>query len=305
MPAAIGLRVYRLTIHKRGDTAPLPFAGGQLRTPVESFISVFIEAHDAAVHNEALERSWYFEPRLGEHIGSHRGYTQYGTFGFESVLRNRRTKTKSYERKVNDVEEVPLFYEFWTPEHKDYCLAAFQSFQGRSCIHLVLSDMKEMFERLNPGLLLRPKKMFPSDVHGSIYRTAPVKRLTLIRRDAPSDVTDRYFARAAAERVDFEVSLVAKRRGSLGDLKSLSPGLSRNAAGLVLHDGITFNQAEAHILIGNKVRKVGVFGSESEAGVIDLTDSIEKGANGHPTFESLCAQADSILIDMSNILERN
>jgi hypothetical protein len=300
MPASIGIRVYQATTHKKNGRGSEPVDAGELNVDLPTFMARFVGDHVAPMQNDELERSWYFEEKESDENQS-RGYVHYGTFGFESNLVNSRTKKTKYRRQVDDVEEIPLFYETWCPRG-NFGLLAFQSFQGRSCIALVMHQMQEAFERLNPGYAIRFKKLLPNGRTGSLYFNAPVKRLRLIKRNASHDEIDRYFPGTNPRSVSFEVSAVAKRRQELGTLGAVSRELRQNAAGVVVHDGIAFDEAVAEISVGGKLRRVGVFGSDSEAGVIDLTEDIERGPDGHPTFESLAEQSDAILNDFYQVL---
>lgn len=301
MPASIGIRVYQVSAHKKNSRGSNPAEASELATDVPTFLANFITGNAAAIHNTELERSWYFEEKENDEGGS-RGYVHYGTFGFESNFVNSATKKTNYRRKVDDVEEIPLFYETWHPAGSSFGLLAFQSFQGRSCISLVFHHMAAAFEAANPAYILRYKKLLPNDVKGSLYSTAPVKRLRLIKRNASSDDASRYFPGTKPSMVDFEVSVSAKRKGTLGEFGAVTKGLHQNAAGVVVHDGIAFNEAIAEISVGGRLRRVGVFGSDTDAGVIDLTEAITLGADGHPTFASMKAESDVILTDFFNVL---
>lgn len=301
MASAIGIRGYLITAHKKGKKAILPFNSGEFNVKPPQFFSHFVARHAVVVQNNEKERSWYFEERENDGAGNSRGYTHYGTFGFESNFVDSKTKAKNYRRKVDDIEEIPLFYEFWWPENAELCFAAFQSFQGRSCIKLVMDQAQEEFATLNPGYILKFRKLLPTE-GGSLYSKAPVRRLRLIKRNAPQDVTDRFLGRRVPDKVNFEVSMSTNRNKILGTLGELTGALRKNASGVVLHDGIEFSEVYADVKIGGKYRSVGVFGSESNAGVIDITEDVVRGTDGHPTFESLTAQCDKILLDFFNVL---
>lgn len=301
MSSAIGLRVYLITAHKKGDRELLPFNSKAFNVAPPNFFTNFVAKHAAVVQNAEKERSWYFEEVEAGAIGSSKGYTHYGTFGFESNFVDSKTKEKNYRRKVDDIEEIPLFYEIWRPEKKNFCFAAFQSFQGRSCIGLVRDQAQEEFAALNPGYILKYQKLLPSE-GSSLYSKAPVKRLRLIRRNAPQDVTDRYLGRRVPDKVNFEVRLSTNRNKVLGPFGEIAGGLRKSDAGLVLHDGIEFSEVYADVKIGGKYRPVGVFGSDTNAGVIDITEDIKRGEDGHPTFESLTEQCDKILLDFFEVV---
>src|SRR5262245_48108074 len=92
---------------------------GSRSETVDKFISHFIDAHRTGIQNSELERSWYFELR-DEDPGNYRGYIHYGTFGFESNFVDAKTKKRNYRRKTTDVEEIPLYFEFWLPKKENF-----------------------------------------------------------------------------------------------------------------------------------------------------------------------------------------
>lgn len=65
----------------------------------------------------------------------------------------------------------------------------------------------------------------------------------------------------------------------------------------MVFDGIEFNEASALISIGNTYRKVGIIGPSNTAGVIDITDDVQLGADMHPEFNSISAIATQIISD--------
>jgi hypothetical protein len=296
MASSIGVRVYLISVHKKGDRGPLSFAASDIGVPPPQFISQFIADHSTVIQNDDRQRSWFFEEKQCDKTGS-KGYVNYGTFGFESNFIDTKTKQHNYRRKVTDIEEIPLFYEFLYPTNAQHAFVIFQSFQGRSCIELVTSKITELFHRTNNNFLLAFEKIMPNDSVGSLYFNAPVKKLRLIKKNISSDIADRYFGTRPPEAINLEVSLTAKRKGNFGKFGLLKQSLKKDASGVVTHDGISFDNAIAEIEIGGRTRPVEVFGTNRNAGVIDLSNSIVRGTNGHPTFESMVKESHAILKD--------
>ena len=302
MPAAIGMRVYMVTLHKRGAAAPVPFEDTGAGATVPDFIEVFKTAHLASVQD--ADRSWYLEERETDGLGSSKGYVHYGMSGFESRIIDSKTKKKKYERQVTDSEEVPLFYEFWYPPDKqDYVLVLFQSFQGRSCITMMCKTFREEFESSHPDYTVRFKKLISGDTNSGIFSSALVKRLTLIRRNASGDLATQYIG-STPESVDFQLSITSRPRKSLGSFADLLKSVKK-PDGVVIFDGISFEEAAADVRIGKRVRRVGVFGGNSEAGVIDITDDVVTGSNGHPSYKSLVGEANDILVEFHSVMSGN
>ncbi len=297
MASAIGIRVYRIAVHERGNPALLPLDSDRFTRTVPAFIKSFIASHSHIQQNSQLERSWYFEEKNEDAPGSSQGYVHYGTFGFESNFVDTATKRHNYRRKITDIEEIPLFFEFWCPEDSKFAFVAFQSFQGRSCIHLVVKAMKEAFEGANTEFYFNVRKIMPNDARGSAFYSAPVKNLRLIRRQVSSDFADRYFNNPNPDPIDVQVIMSARRKRDMGDLASLIGSLRSGPRSVVTYDGIDFPEAVAEVRVGRGLRRVGVMGYNKDAGVIDLTDAVERGADGHPTFASMTAESDAILRD--------
>lgn len=297
MARAIGLRVYRISITVKGDpkkNVPLDFSA--LSTSFYDFVDQFIDQNSVANSVAAMERTWFFDKSSGSKKMDNFGHVSYGTYGFESNFKNNKTKKVNYRRKKNDVEEIPLFFNFFFPGGKRYGLVAFQSFQGRSCVQLVIDKMKEAFEASNSDYHLRISKMMPNDANGSIFNTAPVKRLKFIKRKSSADISDLYES-DAPDPVDVELTISARRKGSLGSFRSVAGSLRHD--GVLSYGGMDFDEAVAQIRVGGKLRPVGILGNNRNAGVIDVTESIVWGDDGHPTIESIRKESQEILKSFS------
>ena len=144
--------------------------------------------------------------------------------------------------------------------------------------------------------------MLPVDTAGGIYQTAPVKSLRLIKRNASSDIADMYLSSRPPNAFDFELIITAKRKGILGKLGPLTNSLKDDRGGVVTHDGISFEEAVAEIQVGGRTRRVGVFGHNGDAGVIDLSNDVKRGLDGHPTFEFMVKELGDLLKDFQAVL---
>jgi len=302
MANTIGLRVYRLSVQRDGDRSELAFDAPELHVAVQDFVRSFVGARLAITQRSDLERSWFFEHKIAPTYSNIKGYIHYGTYGFESNLIGALTMQTNYRRKADDIEEIPLYFEFWFPSGAKFGLLALQSFQSRSCVGIVLDDLRQAFVQQNADVRLIVKKLMPNDVKGSLFNQLPVKKLTLIKKSVPSDLADRYTGGGQSSEVNLEISLSAKRRGTLGTFGSISGYLKDGEQSAIVFDGTDFDEAVAEVSIGGRRRRVGVYGRNSEAGVIDMTDSVTKGVDGHPTFESLARETRSILAEFYGVL---
>lgn len=160
--------------------------------------------------------------------------------------------------------------------------------------------MKEAFEAANPGYLLRYFKLLPNDRRGSLYEAAGVKRVHLIKRNASGDLANRVMNEPRP--VNMEIILSAQRKQSLGPLGEVSRAIRENVEGVVVYEGMKFDEVSADVKIGKRTLPVGIFGGDGNAGVIELTQVVDKGSDGHPTFESMSENTKDILVYFQSVL---
>lgn len=292
MTSSICLRIYSLYIYESADKERKKISYKDI-ADLRDFVSSFISAMPSENTDDKLERSWYFEQRNTNNPNIAQGYIHYGNYGYSSRFKNRLSKQYVYNRSTSDVEEIPLYYNFWIPNEEDI-FVSFQTFQGRSCIQLIFQSLQEWFSKNHKGYKLNIRKIVPHLMRGTTFAEAPVKKLTLSRRKSPSDVTDRYTG-GNTEEVKLELRISATRSKHLGSLMNLIDRFKHPETKMLTFGDILFDEASAEIRIGGKPRKVGVFGYDKDAGLIDITDEIEFSDNGHPKFDSISTQTNEIL----------
>ncbi len=301
MPAAIGMRGYCIRLVRRGEPELLPIHSCELREPVSEFFQKFFSDHASATTNEQKERMWFFEERQRGNRGDSQGYIHYGTFGYQAPIIDSKTKKRNYLRKTTDAEQIPLFYDLWFPDGVSFGLMAFQSFQGRSCKELVYNKIRENFEEKNPGYSLGFRKLMPTQNSLSPFGDAPVKRLVLKRRRVSPDDAENYLGKI--ESVDLELTLSAQGRGNLGKLSWFIKKMKDTGSGVLTYEGKDYEEAFVEVKIGKKTRRVGLTDAEGDFGVIDITDNVEFGPDGHPMYTSINSEIREILKKFHEILQ--
>jgi len=297
MSFSIGLRFYQVHIHKVQDRNPVGFQKDVMTSDPYVFMKEFVKNNQEIRDREDLQRSWFLDAKPVDGARDIKGYIKYGTYGFESNLIDRKSKKSNYKRKSSDLEEIPLYFQFWVPDAGPCGFAVFQSFQGRSCVTLVIGAITEQFKAKHKGYALSFKKIMPEDVKGSSLYSAPVKQVRLVKKSMPRDKADKYLKNIEAEEVDFEISLKAKRKRNLGNILSLRKGADQTSSSFLVYDGIKFDEAIAEVSVGGRRRTVGIMGYNSDAGTVEISDSVSWGPDGHPTFQSVSREADTILQD--------
>lgn len=292
--AKIGLYVYRLSLRRTGNYQEVPFATTGIGATFTQFLERFVQAKRQPQHNTETERSWVLAP--AENLGHARhGLVEYGTFGIASTIRDPQTREVKLTRTSNDVEEIPLYYQFWIPPNGNYGFAALQSYRDRSCVSQVLTPLSKEFNDFDNGLRLNVQKVMPTDQ--TAYANRTVQKLILVKRRMSRDRAD-MLRDLRPEEYKVEVSLTPKRRGGMGVFDQVAP-LIRGAAdgAAIVLDGIEFEEASALVKVGGTYKKVGIIGPGNNAGVIDISDDVVLEPNGHPNFESVSQSATATITD--------
>lgn len=291
MPQAIGLRIYKISFSRKGARdliarKDLPFNDFDL-------VKAFVASHVTRTKPDGNERSWYFEQPEKDDATHVTGLVAYGTSGFSSKLLDLRTNKKKYDRVDTDVEQIPLFFDFWLPPSSKFLMVALQSFGTRSCVDLIQGALRVFCDTKQPTFSIKFKKLMPNDSKNALFGTQPVKRLTFVAAKSSSDVASNLVPFRPSEPVDVEVSVKSRRGGGLGTLRNILNQVSHRE-GIFEYEGVSFTKAHAEIRVGGKLRRIGIFGPSSDAGTIDVTDDV-KFKDGHPTFSSLAVQANQLL----------
>lgn len=295
----IAMRVYKIYVTRKGSTEAI---GGE-DSGLNDFLLGFAETNRTLNFSEDRERSWYFSGLEwnSEKSRAH-ALINYGMAGFESRLVDGQTQAENYRRKVTDTEEIDLFFEVICPASQDFALTTFQSFQGRSCNMAVLKRAKSLFEARNTGLLFKWEKLSPNAETSQIFRNRPIKGFRFKKKKAANDLADLYASDSnSADEINIELHVKAPRGRVLGLFGDLI-GERSFGDGVFMYSDIEFTEATALIEVGGKLRPVGVVGTNQDFGVIDVTNDIEWGGNGHPTLESLRKCSQEILEDFYRTL---
>lgn len=303
MSFVIGLRFYKL--FNRYKKSKNKNSGAPISNDVfAGFVNNFVDSRKNITERSDLQRAWYAEPAMSTDREFCFGWIKWGTYGFGSALIDPETREEKYRRIVSDVEEIPLFYHFYFPENCNFSIVSLQSFAGRSCVIPFLSALKEEFENKYSNIILQFPKISPEDVSGGPMSSAPVKKFTLIRNKAYTDVADQYADSASTDVVDVELSFKAQRKGFLGPLskyKNIKPSKDN----VLIFREMEFDRAKAEIDFGGKRRTVTVFGADYDAGQIDITEDVDRDGDGHPKLESIRNEVEQMSKTFYKTLSKN
>lgn len=300
MPSSIGLRIYELKIRRQRQ--PRFLTPDELNFRMSDLVRVFIDERRLHLTDTENERRWHLEPRQqNSNPNRHQGVIHYGIFGFESTIVSL-DGDRRFDRQADDVDQIPLLYDFWFPGDHTHGFLALQSFKGRSCVSSFNGVLAETLRQHQPGFALNFDKLSPGTSGDTIYADRQVKRLRF-RGSSDGRTSAGRFGSTGDGPLEIELSVKAQRRSSLGLLRDVAPA-ARERLGTIAVEDTPLDEAYADVKIGNKLRKVAVFGLSSDAGAIDVTDDVVL-IGGHPTFASISAEAGDLMTNFHQDLYPN
>jgi hypothetical protein len=288
----IGLYVYQLVLHRTDNQQQVPFAPQGIGSELHSFLPQFVNGKIATHQNNNIERSWRLDPQPDQGRARH-GLVYYGTYGYSSTIVDPTNNATLYDRDARDVEEIPLYYQFWVPDHGNFGFAALQSFRDRSCVSQVLGELNNEFNSRFQHLRLTSRKVMPAN--DEAYRHAPVKKLILSKKRVPKDRAE-ILRDLPPDELNVELAFSVRRNGRFGLYSEVAPQIRQARGGAAfVFDGIEFDEASAMVSIGGSYMKVGIVGPSNNAGVIDISENVILGQDQHPTLASVSQVTTQII----------
>ncbi|WP_439507357.1 hypothetical protein [Yoonia sp.] len=211
------------------------------------------------------------------------GWIKYGSTGIASDIINPITNELELRRQRDFVEEIPLFFCFYIPEGEDTWYVVTQSFGNRSCSSSFNNAFFNFF-RERSNFILQVQKVMPVD--GLDLANRPVQKLTLVRRNVEGDEARNQIGNLARE-LKVSLSIAVDGRGALGVFDDIRDHIAGRGDIALMYNGIEFDEVQATVRIGNSYRKVGLVGASNNAGVVDVSDDVDRDGDDHPIYQSI------------------
>lgn len=186
-------------------------------------------------------------------------------------------------RERTDVERIPLFFCAYMPSGEETWYIATQSFGGRSCSSTFNWHLRDFCQaRMKHHLTIQ--KVMPTE--DDAYAENSVQKLTLVRRRVPSEEFQQQIGELARE-LKVSLSISIDGRGALGMMANIRDRIAERGDAALIYDGIDFDEIDATVRIGKSYRKVALIGPSNVAGVVDVSDDIERDLDQYPTYDSI------------------
>jgi hypothetical protein len=233
--------------------------------------------------------------RQGRYI---HGAMRAGDFGFASDICDAKNLALRYKKRTQDVELIPLYFQFYVPKGKDAAYLVVQKLGNRSVYSGLRSDLEGYFSGLFPEHRLH----FVTAVTEEMLREmlgGEALKIVLRSPTAPRDIADRLPDPKRA-RANIKSSVVLDIKPEMRTaLKQIISRLMDGAIPLnriFEIDGFDFDDVQIkvdHPEYGTKsISRSRLLAFRSDQ---DITDRVEYDDDGHPKFNDIKKVATEIM----------
>jgi hypothetical protein len=222
------------------------------------------------------------------------GTIETGEYGYESNLYDTQTQTVVHKRRQKEADMWPFYFFVEVPEGTDEGLLILQRTGNMGIRKVVSRVLKDSFTIQFPEFHLH---FLPSVEAGEIekYIKGKIQEVRFIKMRPPTDKADAFDHGHQEFPVRLELSIRAKRGGSLrmGNFLNRVFGEREFPGQFALDEEQSFeyDDVKARTKVGNSTRTIRASDPGRLRSYYDVTDQVKIGHGGHPTYESMHAQA--------------
>lgn len=241
------------------------------------------------------------------------GILKKGDHGYETDIVSIDDGKKVYERKVSDAELLPFYYLIFIPKKSDKGIIFLQTFGRLGIKTLLKSDFEDFFHNDHPDFLIEMNRLVPSDFFRRYITDGEIKKIKFTQYRLPSDIADKVTGENIDEESGYVELIIGTRRGQKIDIwnqiQTFLNGGSDLGGIIKLDDFGEFSPETVKIQVNlnNTKRTIDVNKlREDELGMnINITDEVQKGNDGHPTFDSINRVSQKYLVYFQRELRLN
>lgn len=239
-----------------------------------------------------------------------KGIIQTGSYGYSSEIYNTETGEIEFRKPPTSAEMLPFFYGLYLPnEEKGICI--FQRFKQFGIKYTFESNLKDFVNKNYSFLSIEINPLLPDDYLRNFFDKGNIKKLRFVKYEVASDITDRIGGRGADSKVgEVEYVIKAKRRKNL-PVNSKFSNLLNNKGDIKEMFEISnfkYDNIKVELKLNGVIKTINMENIENLNGSYDVTDDVEYGKNGHPTYISIGKTsknyAESFLINLGLLYER-
>ncbi|HVT73806.1 MAG TPA: hypothetical protein VHD61_11765 [Lacunisphaera sp.] len=298
MSATFSLACYSIRFRHRNERVLLPFDHENL-AGVRDFFTAYFLGLSAKTVNDTETQKLLTAREISVALPTIEGVIITGEYGIEADLVDVSGKKPKYRRRKNQAQMLPFYFRVFLPPQTDTGFLILQRFGLLGVRTILCSDLRREFSQQYPDITLSILPELPEGALEHILGRGEIRTVTLRRNTLPADLADRL---ELADANDGQVDLVVRakhgsRFGALMDKARdvLNQKQYAKLATLIEADGFAHSRLLIGVDIGGKTKQVDLTDLNRLRAHIDVTESVELGRDGFPTFQSISSESADVL----------
>ena len=309
--AQFSLACYTIRVRRRGARAYLRFNG--LRDdPLDLFVD-YLEAlrEERTVDdvNQRLLKVTRIEPKMSQRMAS--GIVQNGQFGYRADLYDVDEDAVSYTRTPTEAEMMPFYFLAFFPPRRSVGVLILQRRAQFGIRTTFLQDFAKYIRGQLPNTLVEFNPLVTQGLLNQYMRGGRLTKVTFVRFDVPSDITDVVAGDGHTERAgraEFTISAGRDRALNLLD-PVLDVALGRRPVKQMVElqdivPGMDFeyDTVKVELELGGSRRTIYLSNIMKLRAYYDISEDVQVNRDGHPVFSSIEAIALDLMDDLRESL---
>ena len=228
------------------------------------------------------------------------GIIEAGEYGYRADLYNVAISAVSHQRVIDEAEMLPFYFLINVPQQQDEAILILSRRSQRGIRTILLQDFQSHFNAIYPGTALEINPLVPQSMIDELSR-GRITEIRLIKFVIPPDIADALRVGGHVETAGtLEMSVLAGRNGSwpiFANVRDVLLG-TRDVNRVLELDGFEYDNAKIRFDIGGKTRTVDLSNIMKLRALIDISDQVTVGPDGHPEFSSVDTIANNLLRDV-------
>ncbi|MED5620207.1 hypothetical protein [Ideonella sp. BN130291] len=227
------------------------------------------------------------------------GIIQTGINGFSADLVNTITGVVSHNRTTEEAEFIPFFFLIVSPPGLDFGLLLLQKFGALGVKDFFVEPIVASFTSENPGKRLRVTRQVPSDLAVRLLQNSIIKKVKLIKYQNVGDLVDSLGRGFRENTSSIEYVLTSKTADGFPRTNRFLDALTmrRNPVALFALEGFEHDAVKIEIEVNGRKRIINLARPDIVSPVVDVTDDVTRGRDGHPTWRSLLTCFSDYAVD--------
>lgn len=230
------------------------------------------------------------------------GIVNLGGYGTAGPIRDRKSWTVVYKKKVGDVDLRPFYFLFDLPEGKDLGFALLQRTGAEGIQSILAEALEDPFNREFPNCRVRMLHYTPEALLKELQRQQ-VSEIKFIRHRVPRDIAT-LIGPATTEQISGTMDLTVKFRERGVGLPAIRRFLEahRGTDNILELEDLRFPWEDVKIKVKfkGKERTMDLGDPASIRPSFDVSEDLEWSSTGHPTFDSISVAAKQLLSELKS-----